>query len=96
MIIKRTNFFIKWFEKLTDNTQTYLKTYIYRLMEGNFSNCKSVGDGIHELKINYKSGYRVYFTNKNNIIIILLIGGDKSTQQKDIERAKKIKSILEV
>lgn len=96
MILKKTNFFIKWFEKLTENTQTYLKAYIRRLSEGNFSNCKSVGEGVHELKINYQKGYRIYFVNKNNIIIILLIGGDKSTQQKDIDKAKQLKRILGV
>lgn len=96
MILKKTNFFIKWFEKLTENTQTYLKAYIDRLTKGNFSNCKSVGEGVHELKINYQKGYRIYFINKNNIIIILLIGGDKSSQQKDIEKAKQLKRILGV
>jgi putative addiction module killer protein len=55
-----------------------------------FGNCEHVGDGIRELKINYAKGYRVYFKEIDGKIIILLIGGDKSTQQKDIERAKNI------
>lgn len=53
-----------------------------------FGDCEPVGNGIRELKINYAKGYRVYFKEKDNKIIILLIGGDKSTQQKDIEKAK--------
>ena len=55
-----------------------------------FGDCESVGDGIKELKINYAKGYRVYFKEKDNKIIILLLGGDKSTQQSDIEKAKEI------
>ena len=52
--------------------------------------CKPVGDGIKEMRIDYGPGYRVYFKEKDKKIIILLIGGDKSSQQKDIEKAKKI------
>jgi len=55
-----------------------------------FGDCESVGDGIRELKINYAKGYRIYFKEKDGKIIVLLIGGDKSTQQKDIEKAKEI------
>jgi putative addiction module killer protein len=55
-----------------------------------FGDCETVGDGIRELKINYGKGYRVYFRETDGKIIILLIGGDKSTQQRDIERAKEI------
>jgi len=55
-----------------------------------FGNFESFGDGIRELKIDYAKGYRVYFKEIGGKIIILLIGGDKSTQQKDIEKAKEI------
>ena len=55
-----------------------------------FGECESVGDGIKELKINYAKGYRVYFKEKDGKIIVLLIGGDKSSQQSDIEKAKVI------
>ena len=55
-----------------------------------FGECESVGDGIKELKINYAKGYRVYFKEKDKKIIVLLIGGDKSSQQSDIEKAKVI------
>jgi putative addiction module killer protein len=55
-----------------------------------FGDCKSVGDGISELRINFAKGYRVYFKEKDGKIIVLLIGGDKSTQVKDIQKAKDI------
>ncbi len=55
-----------------------------------YGDCKPVGDGIREMRINYAKGYRIYFKEKGNKIIILLIGGEKSSQQKDIEKAKKI------
>ena len=55
-----------------------------------FGDCKSVGDGIKEMRINFAKGYRVYLKEKDGKIIILLIGGEKSTQQKDIIKAKKI------
>jgi len=54
------------------------------------NDCESVGSGIRELKINYAKGYGIYFKETNGRIIILLIGGDKSTQQKDMEKAKAI------
>ncbi|TVQ04909.1 MAG: type II toxin-antitoxin system RelE/ParE family toxin [Balneolaceae bacterium] len=55
-----------------------------------FGDCKPVGDGIREMRVNFAKGYRVYFKEKEGKIIILLIGGDKSTQQKDIKKAKDI------
>lgn len=59
-----------------------------------FGDCESVGDGIRELKINFAKGYRVYFKEQDGKIIILLIGGDKSTQQQDIDKAKEILNSL--
>ncbi len=58
--------------------------------EEHFGDCKPVGNGIRELRINYAKGYRIYFKETEGNIIILLIGGDKSNQQKDIEKAKEI------
>ena len=55
-----------------------------------FGDCKPVGDGIRELRINFVKGYRVYYKEKDGKIIILLVGGDKSTQDKDIKKAKEI------
>ncbi len=58
--------------------------------DGHFGDCKPVGDGIRELRVNFAKGYRVYIKEKDEKIIVLLIGGDKSTQQKDIKKAKEI------
>jgi putative addiction module killer protein len=55
---------------------------------GNLGNARSVGDGVSELRIDVGAGYRVYFTRRQRVVIILLCGGDKSTQSKDIARAK--------
>lgn len=61
---------------------------IRRLSLGNAGDVKPVGEGISELRIDYGPGYRVYFRDKGNELILLLIGGDKSSQQKDIAKAK--------
>ncbi len=90
--IEKTTVFDKWFRKLND-TRAKAKI-LFRLQklenEEHFGDCEPVGDGIRELKINYAKGYRVYFKEVEGKIIILLIGGDKSTQKKDIEKAKEI------
>lgn len=90
--IEKTAEFDKWLRKLKDlRAKAKILFRVQKLeRDEHFGDCKSVGDGIRELKINYAKGYRVYFKEDDGKIIILLIGGDKSTQQKDIEKAKKI------
>ena len=90
--IEKTTEFDKWLRKLKDlRAKVKILMRIQKLEEDeHFGNCEPVGDGIKELKINYAKGYRVYFKEKDNKIIILLFGGDKSTQQSDIEKAKEI------
>jgi putative addiction module killer protein len=68
---------------------------IARLAAGNPGDCKAVGNGLSEMRIDYGHGYRVYFKDTGTEIIILLCGGDKSTQQEDIERAKLVAAQLE-
>jgi len=63
---------------------------------GNLGDIKPVGDGISELRIDYGPGYRIYFTQKNNQLIILLAGGDKTTQASNIKKAKKLALEIEV
>ena len=90
--IEKTTDFDKWFRKLKDlRAKAKILVRIQRLeKEEHFGDCEPVGNGIRELKINYAKGYRVYFKEMDGKIVILLIGGDKSTQQKDIEKAKEI------
>jgi len=92
IIIEKTSEFDKWIRKLKDiRAKSKILFRIQKLeTDEHFGDCKPVGEGISEMRINYAKGYRVYFKEKDNKIIILLIGGDKSTQQKDIEVAKKI------
>jgi len=75
-------------------TQAIINARIRRVSAGNFGDVKSVGNSISELRIDYGPGYRVYFTKRKQEIIILLCGGDKSTQDRDIEAAKQIASDL--
>jgi putative addiction module killer protein len=65
---------------------------IRRLSLGNFGDAKSIGNGIAELRIDYGPGYRVYFLRRGSALVILLAGGDKRTQDRDIASAKKLAS----
>ncbi|WP_066412293.1 type II toxin-antitoxin system RelE/ParE family toxin [Bordetella ansorpii] len=64
-----------------------IQVRIDRAEEGNFGDCEPVGEGVSEMRIHYGPGYRVYFTRRGSEIVILLAGGDKSTQSKDIKTA---------
>lgn len=90
--IEKTVEFDKWLRKLKDLKAKAKILFRIQKIESDehFGDCEPVGDGIRELKIDYAKGYRVYFKESDGKIIILLIGGDKSTQQKDIKRAKEI------
>ena len=89
MQIRRTQVFNDWLLNLRDR-QGRAKIYarIDRLEDGNPGNSRSVGAGVIEMKIDFGPGYRVYYVQRGEIVIVLLCGGDKSTQSKDIERAK--------
>lgn len=81
--------FNEWFKKLDWKTQAKLDAYIVRLALGAAKkNVKPVGDGVFELKVDYGPGYRLYFGEVGKTIILLLLGGDKKTQKKDIRTAK--------
>jgi putative addiction module killer protein len=86
--IRRTDEFIKWVKKLRDSRARYhIFKRIERLAEGNPGDSRFLGD-IFELRIDYGPGYRVYYKDTGKEIIILLCGGDKTTQQADIDRAR--------
>ncbi|MCC0179918.1 type II toxin-antitoxin system RelE/ParE family toxin [Waterburya agarophytonicola K14] len=81
--------FTDWLESLRDRkSRAIIRTRINRIRLGNLGDCKTVGGGVSELRINFAGGYRVYFAQQGNTMIILLCGGDKSSQRKDIEQAK--------
>ena len=90
--IEKTDDFDKWLRKLKDLRAKAKILFRIQKIENDehFGDCESVGNEIRELKIDYAKGYRVYFKESDGKIIILLIGGDKSTQQRDIEKANEI------
>jgi putative addiction module killer protein len=91
MEIKRSIEFDSWLHKLRDSRARFrIYKRAERLAEGNPGDVEPVGDGISEMRIDYGPGYRVYFKDTGKEIIILLCGGDKSTQREDIVNAKKI------
>ena len=93
--IRQTGTYRNWFSKLKDKrAQSRVDIRIRRLSLGNAGDVKPVETGVSELRINYGPGYRVYYTAIGDEIIILLAGGDKSTQSKDIEKAKELASNL--
>jgi len=96
MTVRETENFTKWIKRLKDRAvQTIITARIRRISVGNLGDTKSVGDGVSELRIDYGQGYRVYFTRRGQEVIILLCGGSKSTQSRDIEAAKRIAKNLE-
>jgi len=89
--IKSTTIFSKWLSKLKDmRGRIAVARRIERMEHGNFGDVKSVRKSISELRIATGPGYRVYFTKREMRIIILLVGGDKSSQSQDIEKAEKL------
>lgn len=81
--------FNDWLKTLRDRkARAIIRTRINRVRLGNLGKCKSLGEGVSELKINFGAGYRVYFAQEGDKIVILLCGGDKSSQNRDIKQAK--------
>jgi putative addiction module killer protein len=93
--VQKTDEFDKWLSGLADqNAQARIASRIEWLGLGNRGDVKPVGAGISEMRIPYGPGYRVYFKQTGKIILLLLCGGDKSSQEKDIKRAKQIAAEL--
>ena len=89
--IRETNEYASWFSGLRDAVgKSRVLMRIRRIALGNFGDVKPVGDGISELRIDHGPGYRVYLTQQGDTVVILLVGGDKSSQRRDIERAKRL------
>jgi putative addiction module killer protein len=93
--VVKTDVFEQWLKKLKSQAaKSKITEHLYRMMNGNLGNTRSVGDGVFEKKINYAGGFRLYYFSKLEDQVILLCGGDKSTQQSDIRKAKEIKKGL--
>jgi putative addiction module killer protein len=89
--VRKTEEFVQWLDSLRDaRARARVLVRIERLVVGNFGDAKPVGDGVSELRIDYGPGYRVYFVRKGQELVILLAGGDKSSQSADIRMAKRL------
>lgn len=82
------DYFSQWFGDLTTKTQDIVLLRLARIKSGNFGDCKHIAEKLYELRIHYSSGYRIYFTKEKQKLVILLCAGDKSSQSKDIKKAK--------
>jgi len=89
--VRQTAEYRDWFASLRDRqAKARIDIRIRRLSLGNPGDVKPVGEGVSELRIDYGPGYRVYFVQKGNVLIVLLAGGDKSTQVQDIRVARQL------
>jgi putative addiction module killer protein len=87
--IQQTETYAKWFAGVRDRVaRARIDIRIRRLSLGSAGDAKPVGDGVSELRVDHGPGYRVYFIQRGEVVIVLLSGGDKSTQDKDIRNAK--------
>lgn len=81
--------FSQWLNGLRDpRTKGIIRARINRVRLGNFGDCRSVGEGVFEFRIDYGPGYRIYFAQEGEVLVFLLWGGDKKSQHRDIETAK--------
>jgi putative addiction module killer protein len=95
--VRKTAVFARWFDRLKDRkARARIQARIDRVEMGHFGDIAPVGEGVSELRIFYGPGYRVYLVQRNSVVVILLSGGDKSSQQADIAKAKEIAKQLEI
>ena len=93
--IRQTETYANWFDSLRDRkARARIDVRIRRLSLGNPGDVKPIGSGVSELRIDYGPGYRVYFVQRGPILIILLAGGDKRTQERDIKKALELARVL--
>lgn len=94
--IQETEQFSKWLANLRDlRVKARVLARLDATRLGNLGDVKTVGGGVSEMRIDVGSGYRVYFTRRKQIVIVLLCGGDKSTQSKDIATAQRMAGLIE-
>jgi putative addiction module killer protein len=93
--IRQTETYASWFDNLRDRrARARIDIRIRRLSLGNPGDVRPVGSGVSELRIDYGPGYRVYFVQRGPMLIILLAGGDKRTQERDIKKALELARML--
>jgi putative addiction module killer protein len=94
--LRKTSEFARWLDALRDlRARARIQVRIQRLSDGNAGDAKPVGEGVSEMRIDYGPGYRVYYTQRRGVCVILLCGGDKRTQDTDIARALRLARELE-
>ena len=79
--------YLEWYEKLDNSVKPYIAKRLSRVLAGNFGDCKKLNIELSELRFKFGAGYRIYYSEHKDTIIILLCAGDKSTQTRDIEKA---------
>ena len=93
--VVRSDTFAQWLTGLRDKrAQVRIGVRVQRIQEGNFGDHKSVGGGVSELRVNVGPNYRVYYTVRRKVVVILLCGGDKSSQRQDIRLAQRMANKL--
>ena len=96
IILRQTETFSRWFSSLKDRSgRVRILSRLDRIAMGNIGDVKAVGEGISEIRISTGPGYRLYFVRREKTVILLLCGGNKSTQDRDIARAKDLAKTLE-
>ena len=81
---------IEWLNSLDNTTRKRINQRVLRIEDGNFGDCKKLTENISELRFNFGKGYRIYYTQENTKIILLINGGNKSKQSSDIEKAQEL------
>ncbi|SOC85564.1 putative addiction module killer protein [Ensifer adhaerens] len=93
---KKSDLFEAWFAALKDTrAKARILARVLSAEKGNFGDCQPVGSGVSEMRIHYGPGYRLYYTRRGEVVYLLLLGGDKSTQKRDIARALEMAARLE-
>ncbi len=93
--LKRTDKFITWYKGLKDSQgKAHIVTRLKRVTQGNIGDVRPVGEGVSEMRIHFGPGYRIYFAREDDIVHVLLLGGDKKNQQRDITQAKALWAAL--
>ena len=96
MELRRTREFAEWLDRLADpEALRRIIVRLARLEAGLFGDVRPVGEGVSELRVNYGPGYRVYFVQRGRILVVLLCGGDKRSQDRDIKWAQRLAAELE-